>query len=173
MYADPKERFIVVEQIQPTHFSAGLILGYPPQLIGAPLCYELIDRGADFVVGQKDNPSKPFIVLGRFETPDAANRLRNLLVEAPLRSDNFVFSLHTGDAKSYPPCGVRIAVSDTYREMVADMIEFFGDAENCDDAMMDNLRAALTDPARLTDTLHALAANRPWAVCSQKNGYHA
>ena len=84
-----------------------------------------------------------------------------------------MFSLHTGDAKCYPPCGVRIAVSDTYRETVSDMIEFFGDVENRDDALLDNLRAALDNPDRLTDAVHALAVNRPWAVCSQKNGYHA
>jgi hypothetical protein len=69
--SDRKERFVVVEQMRPTHYITD-------NKTIKPLKWEVIDRGEEFVLY---TPNSKDEVIARFATIEEANRLRTALLD--------------------------------------------------------------------------------------------
>lgn len=93
---------------------------------------------------------------------------------APAAPTQIAFVLQTGDMDAYPPHGLRVSIWPTMDEVVADMIEFFTEADGQDAGTIDDINKAYheKDTALLMATLRRSFGQREWAIYSQGSGYH-
>ncbi len=84
-----------------------------------------------------------------------------------------VFVLDTGESKTFPPCGIRIMVCESFQELTQDMIEFFVHSEGLDNVFAQQLVRAHQkgDMKLLKSLMPHLAGKRKWSISDQVWGY--
>ena len=69
------DRFIIIQQSKPTHWETMLL--HDNKLVSLPLCFEVVDRGPNFVTW--DSSTVEEVTLARFATSREASRLLAIL----------------------------------------------------------------------------------------------
>ncbi len=83
----------------------------------------------------------------------------------------YVFVIHTGDGAVFPPHGLRVSTHDTMKELVAELIEFFGEAEDQAVYQLDWYPNGGQGYRGLEHVLERLTHGRPWSIYSPETGY--